>query len=263
MNMQDNEFDDLFKSRLDNFEIEPSAQVWQNIDTELDGKHRKKSIFPMLGIAASIIVLITAGILFIPRKENVKPGRHQKNSLVAKVTPPVTKPGNTTPVNINEPKIETVAIKQQPTDRIAKVSHAKDTDTSVTPKQPDVQQIAKTEPVKTDEQQPEVVAEIKKPVELIQPVAADNSTRIAAKASADNIAETNIKPQVITQVPIKDKPAQQPKKHGIRNFGDIVNLVVAKVDKRKDKVIEFSDDDEDGSSITGINLGVIKVKKGE
>jgi len=28
-------------------------------------------------------------------------------------------------------------------------------------------------------------------------------------------------------------------------------------------VIEFSDDDEDGSSITGINLGVIKVKKGE
>jgi hypothetical protein len=57
--------------------------------------------------------------------------------------------------------------------------------------------------------------------------------------------------------------AQQQRKHGIRNFGDIVNLVVAKVDKRKDKVIEFSDDDEDGSSITGINLGVIKVKKGE
>ncbi len=71
--MQDKEFDDLFRSKLGDFETEPSAQVWQNIDAELDRKRRKKSIFPMLGIAASIIVLITAGILFIPKKENVKP----------------------------------------------------------------------------------------------------------------------------------------------------------------------------------------------
>ena len=123
--------------------------------------------------------------------------------------------------------------------------------------------MAKTEPVKTDERHPEVIAEVQKPAEPIQAVAPDNSTELVAKTPVDNMTETKIKPQVIAQVPIKDKPAQQPKKHGIRNFGDIVNLVVAKVDKRKDKVIEFSDDDEDGSSITGINLGVIKVKKGE
>ena len=261
--MQDNEFDDLFRSKLDNFEIEPSAQVWQNIDAELDRKRRKKSIFPMLGIAASIIVLITAGILFIPKKENVKPGHPEKNEAVAKVNPSVIKPEHATPANLNQPKIETVAVKQQPTDHIAKVSHAKNTDTSINPKQPDAQQITKTEPVKTDEQQPEVIAEIQKPAEPTQLAAPDNATDLVTKTPTDNINETKLKPQVIAQVPVKDKPAQQPKKHGIRNFGDIVNLVVAKVDKRKDKVIEFSDDDEDGSSITGINLGVIKVKKGE
>jgi hypothetical protein len=263
MNMQDNEFDDLFRSKLDNFEVEPSAQVWQNIDAELDGKRSKRSIFPMLSIAASIIVLITAGVLFIPKKENVKPGRHKNNSLAAKVASPIAKPENTTTANISEPEIETVTVKQQPTDRIIKAKHAKNKDISITPKQPDVRQIAKAEAVKVDEQRPEMIAEIKKPDELIQPVAPDISTQLAAKALVDNIAEPNIKPQVLAQTPIKDKPVRQPKKHGIRNFGDIVNLVVAKVDKRKDKVIEFSDDDEDGSSITGINLGVIKVKKGE
>jgi len=263
MNMQDNEFDDLFRSKLDNFEIEPLAQVWQNIDAELDGKRRKVSIFPMLSIAASIIVLITAGILFIPKKDNVKPDRHDKDSLVAKVTPPVINPENSTPANLNQPKIETAAVKQQTTDHIAKVNHAKNIDTSISPKQPYAQQIATAKPVKAEEQQPEVIAEIQKPAEPIQLAAPDNSTELVAKTPADDINEIKLKPQVIAQVPVKDKPAQQPKKHGIRNFGDIVNLVVAKVDKRKDKVIEFSDADEDGSSITGINLGVIKVKKGE
>jgi hypothetical protein len=261
MNMQDNEFDDLFRSKLDNFEVEPSAQVWQNIDAELDEKRRKRSIFPMLGIAATIIVLITAGVLFTPKKENIKPGHPEKNEAAAKVNPSVIKPEHATPANLNQPKIETVAVKQQSTDHIAKVSHAKNMHTSISPKKPDAQQITKAEP--DEQQQPEVIAEIQKPAEPIQLAAPDNSTELVAKTPADNIIETKLKPQVIAQVPIKDRTAQQPRKHGIRNFGDIVNLVVARVDKRKDKVIEFSDADEDGSSITGINLGVIKVKKGE
>jgi hypothetical protein len=40
-----------------------------------------------------------------------------------------------------------------------------------------------------------------------------------------------------------------------------LNVVIAAVDKRKDKVIEFSNTDGDESSITGINLGIIKIKK--
>ena len=68
MNMQDKEFDDLFRSKLDNFEMEPSAQVWQNIDAELDGKKKKGSLFTLLSIAASIIMLIATGILFMPKK---------------------------------------------------------------------------------------------------------------------------------------------------------------------------------------------------
>jgi hypothetical protein len=40
-----------------------------------------------------------------------------------------------------------------------------------------------------------------------------------------------------------------------------VNLVVAKVDKRKDKLIQFSDSDDDGSVITAVHLGALKIKR--
>ena len=32
MKMQDNEFDELFRSRLDSFETEPSVDVWEKVD---------------------------------------------------------------------------------------------------------------------------------------------------------------------------------------------------------------------------------------
>src|ERR1700743_2412059 len=185
MNMQDNEFDDLFRSRLDKLEVEPSAEVWQNIDAELDGKRRKRSIFPMLSIAASIIVLITAGILFIPKKENIKPGRHDKNRLAIKVKPSVTKLDNTTPAYVNQQKNETVAVVQSPVDRVTKVNHAKNINASINLKQSDVQQITKTETAKTDEQKPELIAEVQKPTEPLQPVDVDNSTQATEKVPAD------------------------------------------------------------------------------
>ena len=47
---------------------------------------------------------------------------------------------------------------------------------------------------------------------------------------------------------------------GIRNVGDVVNLIVNKVDKRKDKFIQFRTDDDD-SSISAINIGPFKFGK--
>src|ERR1700744_3832492 len=108
MDMQDKKFDDLFRSKLDGFEMEPTAQVWENIGAGLDGKKRK-SLTPWLSIAASVIILITAGILFVPKKEVVKHSRHPKNNLVVnKVKPVIVKPGNTVPV-AGVKKIEVIA----------------------------------------------------------------------------------------------------------------------------------------------------------
>ena len=43
--MQDKEFDKLFKDRFEDAEIEPSANLWANIEHELAPK--KKRVFPI------------------------------------------------------------------------------------------------------------------------------------------------------------------------------------------------------------------------
>lgn len=48
-------------------------------------------------------------------------------------------------------------------------------------------------------------------------------------------------------------------KKGIRNVGDLVNFVVEKIDKRDKKLIRFNTDDDDNSSIVGINLGFVRL----
>lgn len=258
--MQDNEFDELFQSKLDGFEMEPSAQVWENIHAELDGK-RKKSIFPALRIAASVIILVTAGILFIPKKDTTKPLRQPKNGLASNhaATPRAVKPA------VNAPAVAPVIIKsgqsQNPvaanTIAAAHRPARQIRSTVKTAKQP-ATIIEKQEPVKPEEPQMIAAVGINKPAEIAQPVVPGPETQLIAKSSTDEIV-TAPKPLLATQPAETVQP--KPKRRGIRNFGDLVNLVVAKVDKRKDKMIEFTDTDDDESTITGVNMGPIKLKK--
>lgn len=76
--MQDKEFDDLFRAKLEDFEHEPSGGVWAGVTAGLE-KKTKRSIAPLLGIAASIAVLVTASILFIPRTTRIPVKSHTQN----------------------------------------------------------------------------------------------------------------------------------------------------------------------------------------
>jgi hypothetical protein len=268
MNMQDKEFDDLFQSKLDNFELEPSAQVWQNIDAELDGKKKKGSLFTLMGIAASIIMLIGAGILFIPKK-NVEPKDHPKNNLAHnRVKPTVAKPDSNTPVNVQPVKAEQVADAKVPAKPIERAHHSKKMEVPAAPTKEDNQLIAKTEPVK-----PEPVKADEQPILAAVP---DQKNEVKNTGTSPvGISVTTKQPEEIkapaiqTQQPVlasaqtpavkQNKPVV--KRRGIHNIGDLVNLVMAKVDKRKDKLIEFTDTDDDGSTITGVHLGAIKIKR--
>lgn len=257
--MQDKEFDDLFHAKLDGFEMEPSAQVWENIDAELNGK-RKKSIFPFLSIAASVILLIAAAILFIPKKEIVKPGHSNKNGLAhTQAIPPVVKPHAEAPVvapvikntqTENTTEINRVAVVHQPV--------KKETLPAKTSEQPE-QAVQKQEPVKdNNEQLIAAVPEIKQP-EVTNPVVPGPETQLTTKTNAVEAVTT--KPVLAsTEVPAVQQ-TKTVKRRGIHSFGDLVNIVVAKVDKRKDKVIEFTDTDDDESTITAVNMGPIKIKK--
>ncbi len=260
--MQDKEFDDLFRSKLDDFETEPTAQVWINIDAEMDGKKRKKGVFFTLRIAASVIVLLTAGILFIPKKGKVDNDKPIKNNLaVNRVTPPAVKPGNNTPVTAQATKDQQVAVVALPVNHIIRAYHTKKTESIQAQKEQVAPEMANAEPVKVDEH-PVLIASAQTPAEVIKAVVPDTETPLAIKQASTNETKTVTTAPVLasTQKPAIAQAKPTVKKRGIHNMGDLVNLVMAKVDKRKDKMIEFTDTDDE-STITAVNLGPIKIKK--
>ena len=254
--MQDKEFDDVFRSKLDGFEAEPTGRVWEGIDERLDTSHRRAIFMPILRIAASIILVAGLGVLFFVNKDKVAPVKGGKSGLVKTTVRPVTQPETVVPVKQPEP-IKTV----EPNTTLNQVAHVN------VPKKENVPVIAQTPVVQKET--PEIIkprdlpiiaaVEVPKKAEITQPVVPGTETPLSAK-TIDNIAPTKAAPQVIAQVPV-EQTAKPAKRRGIHNFGDIVNIVVAKVDKRKDKAIEFTDSDDGESSITAVNIGPVKIKK--
>jgi len=264
MDMQDKEFDELFHSKLDNLEVNPSEQVWTNISGELNSRKRKISLVPLLSIAASVIVLVTAGVIFIPKKIKTDNGPKVKTQ-VASVTKPAKK--NSDPVSTILPvKAQTSqpVTNQQIAASIIPVSrhtntaaHGNVDNKHSAPVAEQLQPAA----VNTDHNQLAAVSE--KQEGATSAIVPDNATPIAVKLPDAVSSAITDNPKLAEQSPAADKPETAPaKRKRIRSLGDLINVVVAKVDKRKDKIIEFTDnDDDDESNITGVNLGVIKVKK--
>jgi pectate lyase len=80
-----------------------------------------------------------------------------------------------------------------------------------------------------------------------------NGSMNAALALAQNTNDGNL----------DDVGGVNDRKVKIKSVGDLVNFVVAKVDKREEKIIKVSKTDEGDNQITGINLGLFKFRKAE
>jgi hypothetical protein len=248
MDMQDKEFDKVFRSNLDDFEIQPSPMVWDAIDNQLNNGRRKKALLPWLSVAASILVLICAGLLFIPKDIKTSEKHPVKNNVAVVKTPVNDIPKEKIKAGQNNPKITPV---HQSLLAITKtVKH------SIEQELPVNKQATKTK------EKPVLAAINQK--EQINTVVPDKTTPIAVAPIEDNTTFVT-KPVVAeTQLPVNTEAKATPVKtrHKLRTLGDLINLAVAKVDKRQDKFIEFTNtDDDDGSSITGVNLGILKIKK--
>jgi cytoskeletal protein RodZ len=248
MDMQDKEFDKIFNEKFEDFEVEPSAMVWDNIAGELDGKKTKVVMMPWLSIAATVLVVLTAGILFLQKGKSTG-DQPKENKLVANHVEPVKA---ITPAQ----SVETVVAK--PADNVAStVNHPHNSIPSVN-------------------NTPALVNTTGQVVNTIEPVKNESPQLIAAgidpastHVSTATVPDVTLTSKVLDATPQVERPvmAAQPttpvKKHGIHSLGGLINVLVAKVDKREDKLIEFSDsdDDDNGSDLTGINLGLIKIKK--
>src|SRR3569832_1665246 len=98
MKMQDKEFDDVLRSKLEGFETEPSEKVWGGIDSELDSARRRAVFVPLLRIAAIVVVAVTAGLLFIPKHSTVTGNKKPKLEMVKNTGKPALRQDPTEPV---------------------------------------------------------------------------------------------------------------------------------------------------------------------
>jgi len=256
MDMQDNEFDNLFRSKLEDFATEPSGKVWKGIDDELGaGKRRKIALMPFLSVAASIIVLIMAGILFIPHKTKVIKNQPAKNQLA--LNDQHAKTSNAIKTTISAQTGQLLTGKANPVKQVAKL-HRGLKSNSIAPQNNGL--IAKQNDPAKAQSQLVLAAVTQKHEVIVQPVKIDTATALADASVAQQTVKPDVVAAAIVPVPVKADMIIPAKKHRLRSIGDVLNVVIAAVDKRKDKIIEFSDTDDDESSITAVNLGVFKIK---
>ncbi len=229
--MKDKEFDQLFKDRLGDAEIEPSINLWNNIAEGL--KPRKKKSFSEYWIAAAIAVIIGFMLLISPKEEKI---RLQGNASIVNNHDLSTTQSTIPKDSKREHKNDVTKHESTPLVIAPRLKEVSSKDQFIVKRSV----VAKTFALNTESDHINVES---KPDDDIDHVHTDN---VIAKGELSDENDANL---------ILENEAST---KGIRNVGDFVNYVVSKVDKREDKFLKFKTDD-DNSSLVGINIGFIKL----
>ena len=230
--IQDKDFDNLFRDKFIDAEIEPSANLWAKIEDQLAPK--RKRIIPMYWMAAASIAIAITAMLIFEKTEKIQ---LRADDVITNIEKPVVQDVVTTTVDeksstnlvVSKVKVQIAAtIKNEaPEDNIKNIQEVV---------QPNIT-LARL-PIKQADP---------KPIDVL----VENPIVIAQVAPQQQNMDND---------PIDEMDNTTTRK-GIRNVGDLVNYVVDKVDKRDKKLVRFNTDDDDNSSIIGINIGFLKLNK--
>lgn len=258
--MLDKDFDQVLKSSFEDFEVQPAANSWDKITNALNKKPKSKDFGIFWMAAASVIVVLGIGIgLYSKPTEVIKlrgntdgflnqVAKKQNNSAViakdvdlenAKTTPVFNTKNSNTLAN-NEPVITTNKNNFEvdaTNSNNGSVSLIKDTEIEPS-------RIVATKPIRT-----KTVTE-----QILEDEASKNFNSSKIKTQT-LLAQNTIDENLV------ESGNQSKRRQKIKSVGDLVNFVVAKVDKREEKIIKVSKTDESDNEITGINLGLFKFKK--
>ncbi len=271
--ISDKDFDGLFKSSFDDFEVKPSSNNWDKITEQLDEKPKNKtSLFWMA--AASVVVVLGIGIGLYTKPEAVIKLRGNHDEVMAKVSSEKGK--KDTPAFKNKVEQHPAESQSVPFERGDSKIHDENSgslkkgkntlavypsglksqkfipaDATITPiddvlntkKNDGAGDIVSVKPLRTPTVTEQMLAEEEK----------NNIGPQVNSMAAANVAHHRFSGD--------GAPAGKGLK--IKSVGDLVNFVVAKVDKREDKIIQLSKTDESDNEITGINLGLFKFRKVE
>jgi len=245
--IRDKDFDQLFKDAFADAEVTPSRDLWSNIESEITPK--KKRIVPIYWLSAAAVLLIaTIGILIYQQQNNTNETKQLANNTIEKpkqaVEAPVVKDQSLIVVEPLKDVVPILPVEVKPARAIAKTKVKQDV----------VKPVEKQRMVTAPEMQKQetMIAQVESPKNDIK---AQIDAAILSQPKVDVVTASN-PTTVKTDEPINDNEQNK----GIRNMGDVINIIVNKVDKRKDKLIQFRTDDDD-SSLSSINIGPFKIGK--
>ncbi|HET8829971.1 MAG TPA: hypothetical protein VFM79_11555 [Pelobium sp.] len=268
--MLDKDFDAFFKSSFEDFEVVPATDSWTNISEKIKQKPKRISFQIFWMAAASIVIVLGIGIgLYTKPTEVIKLRPSGENEMMADLA----KEQNAT-LNVYEaPKPVTKTIKNpglKPVhhkmssqlvssnlltpSKLKPVHHKMSSEESVSIAVEE-SPVVKT-PITTDLTSVRNVKSVR-PKLVAEQLLAQEEIMDLKKAKAVSLNE-NSNPffsKISTADPVSTKKLK------ISSVGDLVNFVVAKVDKREDKIIKMSRTAESDNEITGINLGIVKFNK--
>lgn len=225
--MPDKSFDRILKDKFAHFNAEPNSGLWENIAQQLDKKPAKKRI-PYAWLSAACIILVASFTFWYSSNPDSNSGLNTDSQLVQAPENPITVMAE------SEPEISNIAVaKPKQTLPPTKTKRIKQVTLSAAKlTQPDI----KSENVQTQV------------LEKENPVVASATLTAVTETPSIAAAETEI------------EEAVKPAKRRVRSLSDLVNFVVAQVDRREDKLIETSDQDAI-LEISAVNLGLLKFKK--
>ena len=241
--LQDKDINQLFNQRFADLEVAPSADSWKKITNALDKTDKKRYPYPVWMAAASAAILVAASLWLYKPTEIIKLQGKPETQIAAKNH---ERPLVAETLTNSHSKIEDAISAQKKPVQIKKELPSPHTELYV-------EQVFT--PKKAEKDYSENL--IKSPVVL---------ARQQDKSSFKNLENITVPikeaPVFITETEVfkaEDSRAEEISKPRIKSVGGLVNFVIAQVDKREDKIIEFKDGEE-GSEVSGVNIGLLKFK---
>lgn len=254
--MLDKDFDQIFKSSFEDFEVAPAADSWNKITKELDKKGIKK--FPIFWMAAaSVVIVLGIGVgLYTKPTEVIKLKPNHQNDVLANLSKEQQTPIVENSEDLIEVDKSTLRVEKTAQNKIIAPNNAKTNELSI-----ETQEKFADNATNTIEKN----VLVEETVKTIKPLRAKLVTEqiLEEENNLNNhILPTSIAQKVTDKSQIEDNIGFG-KKIKISTVGDLVNFVVAKVDKREEKIIKVSKTEESDNEVTGINLGLFRFIKAE
>lgn len=244
--MLDKDFDEFFKSSFEDLEIAPATGSWEKISKKIEDKPSRKKLPVFWMAAASVLIVLGVGIALYTRPiEVIKLHPDGEKEVMADL------------VGEQKPATEQVPERNE----TAKISFRKSVKPTVQKIEAQIEKtVLEKEPTESIAQiatlEPENVRPIRAKLVTEQLLEAEEMAKLK-KSLPVSLAE--IPRQVIADASIPEETTT--KKLRISSIGELVNFVIAKVDKRDEKIIRISKTEESDNEVTGINLGLFKFNK--